>query len=94
MHTHTICFPAADPVRYLDEIASSFCDGNGGEEHGDGYLFDCNSLLVEPGSYQEISRDLYINLAGIITGLYENEPHLVGFFFARRFAVVLLMPER
>jgi len=67
MHTHTICFPAADPVRYLDEIASSFCDGNGGEEHGDGYLFDCNSLLVEPGSYQEISRDLYINLAGIIT---------------------------
>ncbi|MYM92365.1 hypothetical protein [Duganella vulcania] len=68
-YIHLFRFVADDPVRFIDNIASRFYDEDGGEQDGDGYAFESGAMVVTPAGYQEISRDLYVQLHGIVTGL-------------------------
>lgn len=68
-YTHVFRFLADDPTLFLDGIASRFYDEDGGDQDGESYSFKGGALVVRPAGYQEIPRDLYTQLHGIVTGL-------------------------
>jgi len=69
LYTHTRRFLADDPVKYLDTIASRFYENDSGDQQGDGYYFHAGSVFVKPGTFQEITKEMFVALSGIITGL-------------------------